>query len=67
MKEEKEIGDAWGIKGYIIPKDEYARLPIPKISLDKETKRSFIDDFVKSKKIVPSADKYNKLKSWCDM
>jgi len=38
----------FGIKKYIIPKGEYARLPIPKITAlrAKEKRNSFIDDEV---------------------
>ena len=55
----------WGIKAYVCPKDEYARLPIPNVSMNKIEKKTYIDYHTKAKSIVPSPDKYNKIHAWC--
>jgi hypothetical protein len=57
IKEEK---DEFGIKHYIPPRGELARLPIQKIAFAKQKKISFIDEHIKMKTIVPPPDKYGK-------
>ncbi len=57
-----------GIKDYICPRGELARLPIPTTSSmkDKQKRISFIDQYVAAKKVVMSPDKYVQNFVWCD-
>jgi hypothetical protein len=52
--------DEFGIKAYVAPRGEMARLPIPSISLGKAKKLSMFEEHAKRKTIVPAPNKYQK-------
>jgi hypothetical protein len=54
--EEEELG----VKHYVCPKGEMARLPIPSISLGKAKKISLFEEHAMRKAIVPPPNKYIK-------
>jgi hypothetical protein len=59
---DQDISPGAGVSGYVVPKGELARLPISNkgsVAMRfKRKKTSFVDDFVKQKKMVPSPQQY---------
>jgi hypothetical protein len=56
----------FGIKEYLPPRGELARLPIPNVSFAREKKASFIDEHMKRVTMNPGPDKYGKSPTWCE-
>lgn len=64
-----EENSNFGIKSYVAPRGELARLPIPNIASPnyKTPKSCFIDEVIKKKSVIPPPDKYIKNVVWCEL